>query len=511
MAIEHMRRFTSVDDIKQLSLEEQVLELGRELRSPHRRLNVRELFQLLEWAHFYVNLPPAGSWTTGIGYEIGGLRYGLLYSAEGMAAAAGAPDYVPKRVRVREILEHLEDGWGLIVDYGTNREIRLSPDELTEENERIRIKRVRHEATDTWLAQTNETLKNQGVARENRAAAAKQLWSEMNGFRILTGSRREQRIDWYFDVIADATPEEARSRCDTLWRTSYGVDRYLRHLTDDDLLARGRAIMTNSLFTDRRALPHEFDEREWRELLEHVRYEHERRGLTFRDSIPVAERLAAWPRMELARLAFEKYSGPVGQLYKFGEARYLEPMLRDGSLRVFPAAYYKDPSLRRAQQDDELERKVILDGSKLQLTHTAQDGTKRPIHATGKATFTRKSASNFYVWCTSTTFDPRLFDDFGADACLIIHDAGAFIERMHAAMEAALPGWPGCTILVHYYDPVRPGDTLLSPRDKEFSFAYQREYRFLWDPPFTEPARKRLDHKDLRLGSLEDIAVLLKL
>jgi hypothetical protein len=349
------------------------------------------------------------------------------------------------------------------------------------------------------------------VRREHRAAAAKQTWSEMNGFRILKGSRRARRIDWYFDVIADAAPDEARSRCHTIWLAAYIGDPYLSHLADEDLLARGRAIMTNSLFTDRKTLPHEFDEREWRELLEHVRYEHEKRGLTFRDSIPGAERLAAWPRMELAGIVFERYSGPAGQLYKFGEAQYLEPMLRNGSVRVFPAAHYTDPSLRPAQQDNELERKVILDGSKLKLTHTAKDGTARHIRAMGKATLSAGSASNFYIWCASTTFDPRLFDDFGADACLVIHDSSVFIERMHAAMEAALPGWPGCTILVHYYDPVRPGDTVLSPWDKEFSYSYQREYRFLWEPPFTGLPSRRLDPVDLRLGTLEDVAVLLKL
>jgi hypothetical protein len=169
-----MSRFDSVDDIKGLSLEDLVLELGKELRSPNRRVNVREFVQVLEWANFYVNLPPDGAWTTGLGYEIEGVRYGLLYSAEAAAAAAGAPDYVPKRVRVREMLEHLEDGWGLIVDYGTDSEIRLSPDELTRENERIRIKRVWHEATDTWLAQTNEVLKKQGLPRDVHSAPLRQ-------------------------------------------------------------------------------------------------------------------------------------------------------------------------------------------------------------------------------------------------------------------------------------------------------------------------------------------------
>jgi hypothetical protein len=506
-----MDRYRSVDDIKNLSLEETLSELGKELRSARGRLNLREYFQLLEWAKLYVNLPADGAWTTGIGYEIAGVRYGLLFSREEAAAAIGAPNYIPKLVRVREMLEHLEDGWGLIVDYGTEAEVRLSPDELTEENERIRIKPVRQEATDSWLAETNGTLKQQGIERSARAAAAKNIWQQVNGFRALPDSRRSRRIDWYFDVVADATASEAAERCEALWRGAYAADAYLHHLDQDDLRTRTFAIKTNSLFTDRKALPHELDEREWRELLEHVRYEYERRGLAFSDSIPVAERLAAWPRLDIARNAFAKYSGPTGQLYKFGEFKYLEPMLREGNIRIFPAARYDDPSFRPAQRDNELERTVILDGKKMQLTHTGKDGVSRRINAVGKATLTARSATNFYVWCTSTTFDPRMFDDFGADACLIIHDAGLFIQRMHDAMENALPGWPGCETLVHYYDPVRPGDMVLSPRDKEFRYTYQREYRFLWDPPFTHRGALSLDPIDLRLGNLEDVAVLLKL
>lgn len=500
-----------IEEINELSHEEQLRELARDLRSPRRRLNLREYFQLLEWGNLYTCLPPDGSWTTGVGYEIRGVHYGLLFTREDAAAAASGPGYVPKRVRVREMLERLADGWGVIVDYGTDAEVRISPDELTQENERIRIKRVRQEATDSWLAETNDVLKRQGVPREQRAAATMTTWASLNGFRVLPGSKRARRIEWYFEVVADATPTEARERCETLWRNAYAADPYLRHLDPEDLQRRLAAIRTNSLFTDRKTLPQELDEREWRELHEHVRYEHERRGLAFTEAIPVAERLAAWPRLDMARKAFDRYGGPKGQLFKFGDSKYLEPMLCDGSVRIFPAARYDDPSLLPAQRDNELARTVMLDASRMQITHTGVDGITRPIQAIGKAEVTARAGNNFYVWCVTTTFDPRLFDDFGGDTCLIIHDPATFLARMYAAMTEALPDWPGCSILVHYYDPVRPGDAVLSPLDKDFRYAYQREFRFLWDPPFPQRATTLLAPVDLCLGSLEDIATIIKL
>jgi hypothetical protein len=409
------------------------------------------------------------------------------------------------------MLERMPDGWGVIVDFGSgDSEVRISPDELTEECERIRIKRVSQEATDWWLSQMNETFKAQGIARENRADAAKTAWANTNGFRVLPHSKRAKRIEWYFDVVADVTPAEARRRCETRWCNDYSANPYLSHLDDADLEERLFAIQTNSRFIDRETLPHELDEREWQELHEHVRYEYERRGKPFSNSIQVAERLAAWPRLQAARDAFARDVGPAGQLFKFGKIEHLEPLLRDGSLRVSPAATYKDPSLRPALRDDELLRTVILDGAQMKVTHIDKSGITRPIQAIGKAQLTASAGTNYYVWCTTTTFDPRLFDDFDYDACLVIVDAHAFTDRLLAAMERAVPGWVGCETLVHYYDPVRPGDTVLSSRDKDFRYAYQREYRFLWDPPF--PNRFTvLPEINLKLGNVSDIARIVRL
>jgi hypothetical protein len=498
------------EEFRELPLEEGLRELAKELPSG-RRLNLADYFELLDWANLYACLPADGTWTTGLGYEIGGIHYGLLFTDQYSATEVAGAEYVPKRVRGREMLSRLPDGWGVIVDYGTDAEVRISPDKLTELNERFRIKPVRQEATDSWLAMTNESLKGSGIALSQRAEKTKEMWSELNGLRVLPNSRRARRIEWYFNVVADATAGEARQRCDTFWRAEYLLDSYLQHLTDIELQERLTAIRTNLMYTDRDTLPHELSEIEWRELQEHVRYEFERRGLAFYEAIPVAERLAAWPRIDAAKVAFQRFVGPKGHLFKFGKLKDLEPLLRKGVIRINPAATYKeDTSLLPAQCDDELNRTVLLDASRLHIEHIGKDGVRHPLHAIGASKLTASAGTNFYVWCMSTTFDARLFDDFGANACLIIHDGETLINRMHAAMSAALPTWVGANMLVHYFDPVKPGDALLSSRDKDFRFAYQREYRFLWDPADSEKVMT-LNPLDLCLGSLDGIASLITL
>jgi hypothetical protein len=500
-----------VEETRELSLEETLRELAKELPPRGRRLSLSEYFEMLEWADLYTCLPHDGSWTRGAGMRENGAQYGMLFTESESAAAFGAPEFIPVRVRAREVLQRIPDGWGVIIDYRTPAEVRISPDELTEQNERIRIKPVSQEADDAWLARVNESLARNGMPRHERAARAKELWAERNGFRVLPGSRRARRIDWYFDVVADASAEEARRRCDTRWRREYEADPYLHHLTVEELEARGAAIRTNSMFADREALPHELDEREWLELDAHLCYEYERRALPRGAGSVIAARLAAWPRIDVARDAFRRYSGPTGQLFKFGERKYLEPMLRDGHIRIFPAAKYLDASLTAAQQDDELTRRLLLDATNAQVLHTGADGVQRPLQAIGTFEVTASAGTNFYVWCVTTTPDPRLFDDFGADACLVIHDGHTFIEGLLAAMQVARPDFVPGHKLVHYYDPVRGWDAVLSPREKDFRYAYQREYRFLWDPPFPRVESLALAPVDLRLGSLEDVASLVTL
>ena len=46
-----------------------------------------------------------------------------------------------------------------------------------------------------------------------------------------------------------------------------------------------------------------------------------------------------------------------------------------------------------------------------------------------------------------------LFDTFGVDTCLIIHDTEQFGERIHRAAKLALPSWAGIDAPVSYGRP----------------------------------------------------------
>jgi hypothetical protein len=489
---------------------EMLCELAKGLRDG-RSLNLDDYFELLEWATgFIVQKEGKPPWVEVANFKINDVVYALFFMSRNLAdeVVSRGENEIVVEAAARELLRRIPDGLGLIVDYGTAAEVRIEPDALTILSEEFRVKRVRQEATKEWLTRVKDQLEQEGVPESQRPARAMQIWGSLNSFRVIQGSRRARKIDQFFATATESNPAATRLRLRTLWDEEYASDPYLHHLTVEQLQERLVDITANMPFVDRGAFPHELEETEWEELLEHVRSEYARRGERVEEGNQAINVPDPWPRLAEAKRAFGEYPGPPGQLFKFGDSQYLEPLLKTGTLKIFPASSYAAPSMRRSRRDDELARSVLLDPRTTRVQRVGLDGVRRPLAVSGSIRRTMRSSTDYYVWCTTTGFDPRLFDDFTANSCLIIHDGLAFGNRIHAAIERRLPGWYGADKLVRYFDPLRPEWRVLSTLHKDFRFSYQREYRFLWNPG----ARiARLDPVDIVLDSLEDIASLIKI
>ena len=107
--------------------------------------------------------------------------------------------------------------------------------------------------------------------------------------------------------------------------------------------------------------------------------------------------------------------------------------------------------------------------------------------------------------------DPRLFREFPtqakkpAEACVIVWDVDEFARRISAASGISERHFHH--IPVEYYDAyhLEPRQHVTAGFSKELSYAYQREYRFVWLRPQTAP----LEAKFIHAGSMGDIATLL--
>lgn len=286
-----------------------------------------------------------------------------------------------------------------------------------------------------------------------------------------------------------------------VWEFEYRVHRYLRHLSEEELAARYDATVRNLLSlvnVERHVIPiHTFLSSWYWYRKEHLtRYEFFLRGLRLHRSLPVVN------GRELDEAPARQRAPNAGDvLFRYGSQRWMRELLDFGRLRMLAARDYAQMELDPARQDDELAKHAFSPGE--YVTVTMPDGNvARPIGDVRSS----HSGTDYFVYCVSNEWDVDLFDDFGVDACVIIKDADAFSQRLEKAGKQLLPDWYFHHNPVEYFDTYerRPKERIDNAMSKDFRFAYQREYRFL----FAGFGKEAMGAQYLELGPLHDIAEL---
>lgn len=303
-----------------------------------------------------------------------------------------------------------------------------------------------------------------------------------------------------------STPEQRISRSD-LWRQEYQARPYLEHLGEEDLNRRLDDVVANSLRTgpDGRIqlTPASEGGEVWLRLFAHAHVEMARRGVA-PNHRSVETHLLKWVDSISAEVVGRFSPQPDRYLVKYGEERFIRPMLEKGSIRLNPATVYGDPSLNPARKDDELRLERIFLPSETTVTIGG-----KPAQVVGNITIRDEARTNFYVFCTAAALDARMFGQFGYNACLLIRRPEVFTQRVLEATRRVLPGWKGWFDRVTYVDPFSPPKQRLSIGVcKHFRYSYQKEVRGLWAPPAPQ---WELEPVDLEVGSLEDICEVIVL
>ncbi|WP_299195950.1 hypothetical protein [uncultured Amphritea sp.] len=283
----------------------------------------------------------------------------------------------------------------------------------------------------------------------------------------------------------------------------------MEYLSQEDLESRTRDIITNMMtLSDKGQISlhglndvGEYWMIKWTHVLEEfqIRYGPYPNGFTngFLKKASIVN--PSFPSPPKAKDAIEKIGGiPDGALFKFGKAEHLDDMYRKGSIRIAPASYYDDPSLNSAIRDDELSFTVQAKPESVQIKNNKGD----EIKPKGNVSFTIESTTNYYVSCFAQKYTFREYDDFEADACIVIREPGIFIERMIHSLEAGVSDFTGYAAPVKYIDPLvaksKDVEVFIS---KHFRYAYQNEFRIIWLP---EKQVKKLDALFINIGSMED-------
>jgi hypothetical protein len=290
------------------------------------------------------------------------------------------------------------------------------------------------------------------------------------------------------------------------WIEEYHRRRDYQHLSKEQLSSRHSALLENMIefdqdgkpFIKRDTLPRWSKRLCWTEL-----------EFVLRGSAEVPQELQrlqlarCWPHVTAARRLWSRIEAPSFGSYivKFSEREYVQEMLATGRFQISPAKKYRDPSLNAAIHDDELHEPIFLPaGTKLKVKlKPDEDYTEIPGIA-GAIRFNRQ-CDNFFVFCAAGRFDPRLFDEFNADACLLVRDLRKFgLALIHGAA-TALGATHAVHGSVHYSDPCHREDSKhLVEITKNFRYEYQKEWRIAWRGP--APLPENAEPVFVELGSL---------
>jgi hypothetical protein len=271
------------------------------------------------------------------------------------------------------------------------------------------------------------------------------------------------------------------------WRLAYRKDRYLRSAEIGSLERRSQDInhaMMNVNAEGQITAPTSLY---WWELFAHILEELELRSIDYH-SLNLADVDAmSWisapqPPRGLEILGKRKLPS-ADFLSRVGQRDHIKGSFEKGRFRIAPASSYTDPSLNPAIQDEELTVTAIGSGdAAIVTTYDPKTGKSgKPIPVVGEISYSQSTPDNFFVLCMSNGYQPRILDDFEADALLVVHNVNRFLIRLERAVKAVRPDLRMLARPITYYDPYRVNPDQVEPEfSKHFRFSYQREYRIIW-------------------------------
>jgi len=285
------------------------------------------------------------------------------------------------------------------------------------------------------------------------------------------------------------------------WEFQYETYRYLGRVAMSALADRYRALLRNMralISSQRDVIPIQsfLSSWYWYRKEHQTRLEFAMRGA----ELPVKAPAEPIRRVEINAPAHPSSPNSGDVIFRYARRKWVEEMVNRGLIRVNPASSYRALEFDAARRDKEQEKTRFMPGEYSEII--TKDGRRQTFVGDVRSTV---SAPSYYLLSCSCEFDRELFTDFRADACAVIRDSDMFAARLETAAQKQLEGWLFHHNPVQYFDPYeRHRNEYFDPTmSKDFSFAYQREYRFLWAHLGGQEAD---DFRSLDVGPLHDIA-----
>lgn len=297
-------------------------------------------------------------------------------------------------------------------------------------------------------------------------------------------------------------------------QNEYLKNRYMKDLSDEDFMHRFNIVLENLCFINdsgKLSIGRINDKRQlfWMHHWIQICAEAELRTIFANQisNVYLTEKTHTFlKKLDINKLiAIRKKSSGNNYLYKFGKETFLKQLIEKGEILLRPASFYSDSSLNSAIKDDELNRLFRLN-SKYQSINL-QINFSTETHFLYNSFYKKKLSSDYYIYCLADSFEPRLFNDFDADTCLIIKDPINFISRMRKSLPTNI--FQFYHKKINYFDPLLddPFETSLI-FSKNFAYSYQNEYRIAFIP-FDK--NKTLDPTIIKIGDISYISEIVKI
>jgi hypothetical protein len=285
------------------------------------------------------------------------------------------------------------------------------------------------------------------------------------------------------------------------WEFQYEIYRYLKNINDKNLIERYRDIHRNFhvlVRPERNVIPVNSFLSSWY----WYRKEHQTHYEFFLRNLPLPMP-TPYPRQYFVAPIRPKGPNSGDILFRYGDSEFMRVFAERGEIRISPASVYKDGPVTDPRTDDELNIHRWLSGQHTRIT--TKEGKNIPV--IGDVHETVSIPMNYYTLCMSCDFEPKMFEEFGYDSCVIIKDPEQFAARIENSSRDFLQNWYFHHNPIEYFDPYEPyKNQYLDPvMCKDFRFTYQMEYRFIWHPLNFGSAK---DYVFLTIGALNDICDL---
>jgi hypothetical protein len=300
-----------------------------------------------------------------------------------------------------------------------------------------------------------------------------------------------------------------------LWRHNYLSYPYLIGAHDNRLAERFRAVFINQTELGHDGtlglLPVDVED-SFMQKFTHVMEDYAFRGGTPMDVVQAAREPILRYFANGDPIALKMFAGYVAPsspfLVKYGRRQFLEPMLREGRMRICPAGFYNNQALIEAVQDNEISKTFFIPTFRERLAgQHVLDFQGHRIPFGNDDIVMPVMVPDYYLFSLCDHIYYRLPTDFDADTALIIRDPIRFSQRVISAFLALRPDWDPLYGPVTYYDPYRDYTKVQIPQmSKHFGYSYQREVRIAFRAK--QQLRTELHPEFLTIGSMGDYAEL---